>query len=104
MSSCFGPTKHPLVGRYYIELSEDGEPSIYFDDPQQGGINLAYAVATGRSKGYLIACGNDYYIFPLGAATLEDVRRAQLGPLTEAACKQKVFQLTGDSLHLSRFD
>ena len=49
-SSCLGPTKYPLVGNYYVELSEDGDPSLRFDDPQLGPVYLKYVVATSIAK------------------------------------------------------
>jgi hypothetical protein len=101
-SSFLGPTKYPLVGNYYVELSEDGDPSLRFDDPQLGPVYLKYAVATGVAKDYVVTYGASCYLFPV-AATAEAARRARIGPLTEAACRQKVFQLTGDSLRLTRF-
>ena len=36
LGGCTDVNKQPLAGRYYITLSEDGDPGLYFDDPQLG--------------------------------------------------------------------
>ena len=99
-SGCLGPHNYPLAGRYYVELSADGEPDLWFDDPQLGPVYLRYAVATAVVKGYVVTCGDSCYVFPAAAISAAAARRARLGPLTEAAARQKVLQLTGDSLRL----
>jgi len=100
---CADVNKQPLAGRYYITMSEDDDPGVYFDDPQFGPTRLQAAVATGVVKGYVVASGDSCYIFSPAAASAEAARRARIGPLTEAGCKQRIYQLTGDSLHLTRF-
>ena len=103
LSSCADVNKKPLAGRYYVTTSEDGDPRLYFDDPQLGPTYLQEAMATGVAKAYVVASWDSCYIFPPAAATAEAARRARIGPLTEASCKQRIYQLTGDSLHLTRF-
>jgi hypothetical protein len=103
LGGCADVNKQPLAGRYYTTASEDGEPGLYFDDPQLGPIYLQEAMATGVAKGYVVAFWDSCYIFPPAAATAEAARRARIGPLTEASCKQRIYQLTGDSMHLTRF-
>jgi hypothetical protein len=103
LSGCADVDKHPLAGRYYTTATEDGEPGLYFDDPQLGPTYLKEAVSTGVARTHVVACWDCCYIFPLAAATAEAARRGRIGPLTEAACQQKIVQLIGDSLHLTRF-
>lgn len=101
--SCAGSDREPLTGRYFLAQTEDGDPMLYFDDPDQGVVVLASAMATGVGKGYIAACWDSCYIFAATAASSEAARRSRIGPLTEAACQQKVFQLTGDSLQLVHY-
>lgn len=103
LSACADVNKQPLAGRYYITVSEDGDPGLYFDDPQLGPTRLQGAMATGVAKGYVVASWDSCYIFSPAAASAEAARRARIGPLTEASCQQRIYQLTGDSLHLTRF-
>lgn len=100
INSCSDPNKMPLAGHYYTTYSEDGDPLLYFDDPQLGPTKLGYTSAVGVAKGYVITVSDSCYILPLHAATAEAARNGQIGPLTEAACEQKVLELTGDSLRL----
>jgi hypothetical protein len=102
ISSCSEPERIPLAGHYYSTQSEDGEPRLYFDDPKHGPVYLKDAIATGVTKSYVVACWDSCYLFPVAAATAEAAHRGQIGPFDEAACKQKVLQLTSDSLHLAR--
>jgi hypothetical protein len=99
-SSCSDPNKEVIVGAYYTTFSEDGDPKFYFDDPQLGPVDFGYIGAVGTTKDYVVACGDSCYLFPVAAATAEAARNSQIGPLAEDICKQKVFQLTGDSLEL----
>ncbi|RZK27379.1 MAG: hypothetical protein EOO63_13535 [Hymenobacter sp.] len=98
--SCAESERTSLAGRYYSSYTEDGDTGLYFDDPQTGPIELKYSYAVGVAKGYVVSCGDSCYLFPVAAETVEAARRAQIGPFTWAACKKKVFQLTGDSLEL----
>ena len=97
---CDRQERAPLAGRYYTAPTEDGDERLYFDDPQLGPTELGAPSAVGMAKGYVASCDDSCYLFPVAAATAEAARRAQLGPFTEAACKQKVLQLLGDSLQL----
>jgi hypothetical protein len=57
----------------------------------------------GTVKGYVASFeggGNDCHLFPADVATAEAARNGQIGPLTDATCKQKVFELIGDSLRI----
>lgn len=103
LSGCADVNKQPIAGRYYITVSEDGDPGLYFDDPHLGPTRLQGAVATGVVKSYVVASGDSCYIFPPAMVTAEAARRARIGPLTEASCKQQLYQATGDSLHLTHF-
>jgi hypothetical protein len=98
--SCTEPERTPLVGRYYSSYTEDGDPGLYFDDPQTGLIELKYSYAVGVAKDYVASCGDSCYLFSAVAGTVKAARRAQIGPYTRNACEKKVFQLTGDSLQL----
>jgi hypothetical protein len=103
LSGCADVNKQPLAGRYYTTATEDGEPGLYFDDPQLEPTYLKEAMSTGVTKSYVVTRWDSWYLFPLAAATAEAARRGRIGPLTEASCKQRIYQLTGDSLHLTRF-
>jgi hypothetical protein len=103
LSGCADVDKHPLAGRYYTTATEDGEPGLYFDDPHLGPTYLKEAISTGVAKSYVVTRWDSCYLFPLAAATAEAARRGRIGPLTEASCKQRIYQLTGDSLHLTHF-
>jgi hypothetical protein len=99
VGSCSEPEKTLLAGRYYTSCTEDGDPGLYFDDPQLGTTELEYASVVGVAKAYVAYCGDSCYLFSTSAITVEAARRSRIGPLTDvAACEQKVFQLTGDSL------
>jgi hypothetical protein len=102
LGGCSESERTPVAGRYYTSYSEDGDPGVYFDDAQQGATELEYASAVGVAKDYVVAHENknENYLFPVAATTAEAARSARVGPLTDAACKQKLFQLTGDSLRL----
>jgi hypothetical protein len=99
-SGCSDPNRELIKGRYYTTFSEDGDPIFCFDDLQLGQVSFGYIGAVGQAKDYVVACNDSCYIFPMAAATAEFARRAQIGPLTENVCKQRMFQLTGDSLKL----
>jgi hypothetical protein len=100
MGSCTKQERTPIAGRYYTAPTEDGDERLYFDDPQLGPTELCAPSVVGMAKGYVASCDDSCYLFPIAAATAEAARRSQLGPFTEAECKQKVFQLTADSLQL----
>ncbi len=103
-SSCANPDREPLAGRYFIAQTEDGAPTLYFDDSKQGKVMLVPAIATGVGKGCIIACWDSCYIFSATALSGKAARHSRIGPLTVAACKQQVLQLTGDSLRIKRID
>ena len=99
--SCSDPNKELVAGRYYTTYSEDGDPILYFDYPQLGIIKLDWPSLVGTAKGYVASCGDSCYLFPAAAATAEVARRSRMGPFSNvAACKRKIFQLTGDSLKI----
>jgi|GEM_PF-5208824 len=100
VGSCARQDRTPLASRYYTAPTKDGDERLYFEDPQLGPTELGAPLAVGIAKGYVAFCDDSCYLFPVAAATAEAARRAQLGPFTEAACRQKVFQLLGDSLQL----
>ncbi|WP_460608277.1 hypothetical protein [Hymenobacter terrigena] len=101
LSSCSldsQPKTEHLTEHYYTGLSVDGEPGLYFDDPKLGMVYLRFATYAGINKGYVAACGDSCYILPVAASTVEAARHGQVVFLTQAAWKQEIFRLTGDSV------
>jgi hypothetical protein len=100
-SSCSDPNKELVAGRYYTTYSEDGDPILYFDDPQLGITKLDWPSWVGTAKDYVASCGDSCYLFSAAAATAEAAHRSRIGPFPDvAACERKVFQLTGESLKI----
>ena len=102
VSGCAGPERMLVVGAYYTALTEDGDPRLYFDDPHLGPVELGAPSVVGIAKSYVASYESETNcsLFPVDAATAKAARSGQIGPLTEATCKEKVFELTGDSLRL----
>ena len=101
LPGCADLNRQPVAGRYFTTRTEDGDPILGIDDPQQGPVTLTYAAVTGAAAGYVAVCSDSCYLYPVAAATAEAARRARRGPFTRAACQQQVRQLTGDSLRLT---
>jgi hypothetical protein len=100
-ASCSDLNKELVAGRYYTTYSEDGYPILYFDDPQLGMTKLDWPSRVGTAKGYVASCGDSCYLFSAAAATADAARHSRIGPFPDfAACRRKVFQLTGDSLKM----
>ena len=79
----------------------DGNNFLYFEDPAAPtaepllpGISFIGTTAT-----QLVVCkAGQYYLFPLGPATQAAVLATRIGPLSKAALRPKLYQVSGDSM------
>jgi hypothetical protein len=90
-----------LGHHYQLVATSDGNNFLYFEDlaaptaePLLTGISFIGTTAT-----QLVVCkAGQYYLFPLGPATQAAVLAARIGPLTKAALRPKLYQVSGDSM------
>lgn len=90
-----------LGHHYQVVETSDGNNFLYFDDPAAPaaeplltGINFIGTTAT-----QLVVCkAGQYYLFPLGQFTQAAVLAARIGPLSKAALRPKLYQVSGDSM------
>ena len=90
-----------LGHHYQVVATSNGNNFLYFDDPVTGTAEplLTGTSFTGTTATYLVVCkAGQYYLFPLGQATQAAVLAARIGPLTEAALRPKLYQVSGDSM------
>jgi hypothetical protein len=104
LSSCFWFDENDttkLGHHYQLVSTADGNNFLYFEDPAEPvaeplltGISLIGTTATR-----LVVCkAGQYYLFPLGPPTQAAVLAARIGPLSKAALRPKLYQVSGDSM------
>ena len=103
LSSCFWFDEKEtteLGHNYQLVATSDGNNFLYFDDPQIPAAELFMSgiSAVGTTDTCLVVCkAGYYYLFSLRRTTQDAVLATQVGPLTKADFRSKLYQVTGDS-------
>jgi hypothetical protein len=104
LSSCFWFDENDttgLGGKYQLVATSDGNNFLYFEDPEAPAAEplLSGVSAVGTTATCLVVGkAGYYYVFSLRQPTHEAARATQIGPLTKAALRPKLYQVTGDSM------
>jgi hypothetical protein len=104
LSSCFWFAENDameLGHGYQVVATSDGNNFLYFEDPETPAAEplLSGISAVGTTDTCLVVCkAGHYYLFSLRQPTQAAVLATQVGPLTKAAFRAKLYQATGDTM------
>jgi len=104
LNSCFWFDENDtmeLGTNYQLVTTTDGNNFLYFEGPEMPAAEplLSGISAVGTTDTCLVVCkAGQYYLFSLRRSTQAAVLATQVGPLTKAAFRSKLYQATGDSM------